>query len=146
MVGIFGSIIIVLIIIICYLFKKFQKNEGTNGGNVNIKEKNFKGGKNDIELASPEERLISENMVDCTFRTTSGNIKKITFDKNKTMGELIKNYFEEIDLMRYYGRADLFRFVCNVNVIPFGSLEFVWKYFNTDGNNFILVHDLNNLI
>ena len=40
-VGIFGSIIIALIIIIYYLFKRFQKNEGTNGGNVNIKEKKF---------------------------------------------------------------------------------------------------------
>ena len=145
-VGISCCIIIVLIIIICCLYKKCQQNEGTTGGNVNIKEKNFKGVNNNGELSSSEERIIKENMVNCTFKTTSGNVKKISFDKNKTMGELIKKFFEEMDLMRYYGRVDLFGFICNANVITFDNIDFVGNYFNTDGNNFILVRDLNNLI
>ena len=145
-VGISGPIIIVLILMFC-LLKKCQQNKRTIGGDIKIGNKIGQiDNNNNRGLSSSEERIIKENMVNCTFKTTSGNIKKIYFDKNKTMGELIKKYFEEMDIMRYYGRVDLFGFLCNANKITFDSLEFVNNYFSEDGNNFILVRDLNNLI
>ena len=134
--------IVILTIIICYIYK--MKNNENNRKKLNIPNGAVTS---DNEVINSEERIINEkNKITCTFKTTSGKIEDITFDKNKTISELIKYYFEKMNMNKYYGRKDLFGFLYKANKVPFDSQETVEHFFGEDENKWILVFDKNNLI
>ena len=118
--------------------------------NENIRKKlNIPNGAvtSDNEVINSEERIINEkNKITCTFKTTSGKIEDIIIDKNKTISELIKYFFEKMNINKYYGRKDLFGFLYKANKVPFDSQDTVEHFFGEDENKWILVFDKNNLI
>ncbi len=123
-----------------------MKNNENNRKKLNIKNKN-EAVASDNEVINSEERIINEkNKITCTFKTTSGKIEDINCDKNKTISELIKYFFEKMNMNKYYGRKDLFGFLYKANKVPFDSQETVEHFFGEDENKWILVLDKNNLI
>ena len=123
-----------------------MKNNENNRKKLNIKNKN-NAATSDNDVINSEERIINEkNKITCTFKTTSGKIEDIIIDKNKTISELIKYFFEKMNINKYYRRKDLFGFLYKANKVPFDSQETVEHFFGDGENNWILVLDKNNLI
>ena len=80
------------------------------------------------------------------FKTTTGMEFKIFIEKEKTMEDLFKQFFEFIQKPEYIGRDDLFVFLKDGKAFKFGCKDKVMLHYNKDMNNIILIRDENNLI
>ena len=135
----FVCVVIIIIIIYC-LCKKFKKLE-------NEKNRRSNTSANEHRSEKSEDTLIdNNNEINFQFKTTAGKVTSISIDKNKTMDDLIKKYFQKIGLTKYYGRKDLFNFLKNANKFTFGFQDNVMLHYDNNGINIIVVLDTNNLI
>ena len=135
----FVCVVIIIIIIYC-LCKKFKKLE-------NEKNRRSNTSANEHRSEKSEDTLIdNNNEINFQFKTTAGKVTSISIDKNKTMDDLIRKYFQKIGLTKYYGRKDLFNFLKNANKFTFGFQDNVMLHYDNNGINIIVVLDANNLI
>ena len=71
----------------------------------------------------------------------------INTNQNKNMSDLIKSYFDEIEMPYFYGR-NIFTFIYNATKINCDNNEYIFNLINENklNSNIIMVIDLNNLI
>ena len=85
-------------------------------------------------------------MLTFLFVTTRDFKTEIKIEENKTISELIKLYFEKINLPDLYGDPDI-RFITNANLLPHGSKEPIKKYIEKNVEiNYVVVDDLDDKI
>ena len=80
------------------------------------------------------------------LKTTGQDEVKISIDPNKTMGELIKSYFNKIKRKDLYGDESII-FMKNAKVISHNSSELIKTYFEgLNEGNVIVITDLDDKI
>ena len=144
-IGVFAFIVIILLIIIFCLCKKCKM---TKEKESNHEKKNSDAEKVNTDNTSKSEKInINEkDLISVIFKVSTGKTFNISISKYETMCELIKSFFNTTEMSKYYGRKDLFRFICNADVISQDSPIIVEYYFANSPNNIIVVTDMNNLI
>ena len=109
--------------------------------------KKLKKGNNTINVIDPNYLIQKTNNIRFTFKTGSGIQNVININQNKNMSDLIKAYFDEIEMPYFYG-SNIFTFLYNASKINFDNNEYIFNLMNKNNlnNNIIMVIDLNNLI
>ena len=79
------------------------------------------------------------------FITTTQLKFEIFIEKDKTIDELIKLYFKEINHPELYGDSSIL-FLYNGEIIKKGSKRLIKDYFKKNQINTIIVHDANERI
>ena len=109
--------------------------------------KKLEKGNNTINVIDPNYLIQKTNNIRFTFKTGSGIQNVININQNKNMNDLIKAYFDEIEMPYFYG-SNIFKFLYNATMIKFDNKENIFNLMNKNNlnNNIIMVIDLNNLI
>ena len=123
---------------------KFKFNGKIVKHDCNSKIKIIKNGNNIINVIDKNNLIKNVNNKKFTFKTTAGIQNVININQNKNMSDLIKSYFDEIEMPYFYG-TNVFRFFCNATQIEFDSKDNI-SQFILNNNNVILVIDTNYLI
>ena len=123
---------------------KFKFNGKIVKHDCNSKIKIIKNGNNIINVIDKNNLIKNANNIIFTFKTTAGIQNVININQNKNMSDLIKSYFDEIEMPYFYG-TNVFRFFCNATQIEFDSKDNI-SQFILNNNNVIMVIDINDLI
>ena len=138
-VAVVVGVIIISIVIFC-LIKKCHNN--SEPGQNRTDERNDVPRSEDTRI----ENTDRINEIQFVFRTTAGRENTININRNKTMSDLLKVYFQEIGMSKYFGRKELFCFVKDAKKFNFDCQDSVINYYNEIGYNNIVVIDKHNII
>ena len=113
----------------------------------NTKVKIIKKENNIINVIDTNNLIQKINNITFTFKTGPGAINEININQGKSMGDLLKAYFDEIEMPYFYGR-NIFTFIYNATKINCDNNEYIFNLINENklNSNIIMVIDLNNLI
>jgi hypothetical protein len=111
----------------------------------NTKVKIIKKENNIINVIDTNNLIQKINNITFTFKTGPGAINEININQGKSMGDLLKAYFDEIEMPYFYGR-NIFTFLYNATPIKFDSKDNLLALRNKYQCNIIVVIDQNNLI
>ena len=137
-------IIIIIIYCLCKTSKKQKNNTTVSSSNQGFIEKvNAHRSERSEDVQIYKDQL---NTLMFHFQTTAGTEFKIFIEKEKTMEDLFKQFFEFIQKPEYIGRDDLFVFLKDGQAFKFGCKDKVMLHYNKDMNNIILITDQKNLI
>ena len=111
----------------------------------NTKVKIIKKENNIINVIDTNNLIQNINNITFTFKTSSGAINEININQGKSMGDLLKAYFDEIEMPYFYGR-NIFKFFYSATPVKFDSKDNVFAMRSKCQCDIIMVIDLNNLI
>ena len=137
---------IIIIIIIYRLCRSKKKENNTTASSSNqgfIEKVNAHRSERSEDVQIYKDQL---NTLMFHFQTTAGTEFKIFIEKEKTMEDLFKQFFEFIQKPEYIGKDDLFVFLKDGQAFKFGCKDKVMLHYNKDMNNIILITDQKNLI